>query len=336
MSEKQENADGIRVSVVIPCRNEESYVEQCVNSVLNSDYPQELLEILVCDGQSDDRTQQIVKDISSKNSNVHLLINEKQTTQHALNLGIDHAKGNIIAILGAHSSIDSEYIRASVHSLVQDDSLGCVGGVLNNRYSDRLSQAIAQAMSVPFGVGSAHFRTGAKAGFVDTVAFGVYKKEVFNKVGKFDLNLAKNQDDEFNYRVKKAGYEILLNPDIHADYLVRAGFGQLWRQYFQYGYWKVYVNKMHKTITTLRQLMPLLLVVFFLVLIPLSFYDPIFLRFLILGVAIYMIGALVSAVTQTVHPVQLIRIISSFVILHFSYGFGYLLGIVNFIVLRRK
>jgi GT2 family glycosyltransferase len=119
-------------------------------------------------------------------------------------------------------------------------------------------------MSSVFGVGNAHFRTGGKSGCVDTVAFGAYRREVFERVGFFDEELARNQDDEFNYRVVQGGFKIFLDPAIQSDYFVRGSISKLYKQYDQYGYWKVFVNKKHGAVTTLRQLAPPLWVLFLL------------------------------------------------------------------------
>ena len=326
----------VRVSVVIPCRNEESSIADCVNSILRSKYPDDLIEIFVCDGLSTDRTPGIVQAIAEDHSNVKLLKNDKQTTPHALNLGVEQSNGEVIIILGAHAAIDEHYVSICVASLTGSADVGCVGGVLDNTYSDSRSRAIAQAMSLPFGVGSAHFRTGARSGYVDTVAFGAYKAEVFSSVGNFNEHLVRNQDDEFNYRVTQAGYKILLNPDIRAVYHVRANFGKLWSQYYQYGYWKVYVNKLHSAITTFRQLAPMIFVLFLMVMIPLSIVEQTYLGVLLMGLAGYLVGAFISALSKTIHMGQVLLIVISFICLHLSYGLGYLVGILHFVLARKS
>lgn len=326
----------MKVSVVIPCRNEAQYIERCISSVLNCEYPKELLEILVCDGISEDKTQQIVKRISDEKSNVRLLINEKQTTPHALNLGINQSSGDVIIILGAHASISSDYISRCVSSLKEDKSLGCVGGVLHNTFSDTQSEAIAKAMSHPFGVGSAHFRTGNKSGYVDTVAFGAYKREVFEKIGLFDEDLVRNQDDEFNYRLIQEGFKIKLDNTITASYHVRASFTRLFRQYYQYGYWKVYVNTKHKALTSVRQLIPSIFVLYIIIGGVLSAVFPLFGKIYLVGLGFYTILGLLSAFSRNINPMKAIMTFFAFVILHLSYGVGYLEGLLVIKVLGKS
>jgi glycosyltransferase involved in cell wall biosynthesis len=325
----------MKVSVTIPCRNEERYIERCVRSVLSSDYSG-TIRVLVCDGKSDDRTQEIVRSLAQTDQRVELLINEKQTTPFALNLGIRYARDcDVHIILGAHAEIATDYIRKCVEHLQRDHSIGCVGGILDNVNEDRTSEMIAKAMSSPFGVGSAHFRTGAKSGFVDTVAFGAYRKEVFEKVGYFDEELVRNQDDEFNYRIAKAGFRIYLDPEIRARYFVRAAFGKLWRQYYQYGLWKVYVNKKHGAITTLRQLVPPGFVLF-LFCTPLALFSYLTLGLWMILWGLYFSAAIVATIIAKATLGELGGVLISFFILHFSYGLGYLTGICRFMIMGEK
>jgi glycosyltransferase involved in cell wall biosynthesis len=333
----------MKIAVVIPCRNEERYIEHCVLSVVNSDYREGSIDAYVSDGLSDDGTRAIVHRLSTYYPNVHLIDNEKQTTPYALNIGIVAAKGfDALIILGAHSEIAKDYVQLCVENLKKDPSAGCVGGMLENINEDSASETIALAMSSSFGVGHAHFRTGAKTGYVDTVAFGAYRKEVFEKIGLFDEALTRNQDDEFNFRVVKAGFKIVLDQRIRAKYFVRADYEKLFRQYYQYGLWKVYVNRKHNAVTSVRQLVPPIFVLFLLSL----FLIPVFGFFTsfgnefaliwICGFTLYKIGAFFAAVNQKASMLQVPGVIFSFFLLHTGYGLGYLHGIIKFIILRRQ
>ena len=196
------------VAIVIPCRNEELYIEKCINSILNSNYSLELIHIYVCDGISDDNTIAIVKKLSKENPQIKLLVNQKQTTPFALNLGLKTAKQDVKIILGAHAELTPNFIKENVTTLFDKDNVACAGGIINNVYENNTAEIIGLAMSSQFGVGNAHFRTGVKDGFVDTVAFGAYKKEVFDSIGYFDEDLVRNQDDEFNFRLLKNSFRI--------------------------------------------------------------------------------------------------------------------------------
>lgn len=323
------------VSIVIPCRNEENYIARCIDSVLASDYPNDLIEIFVCDGKSDDRTPGIVQEYSGKNPQVKYVVNEKMTTPYALNLGIKQARGNVIIILGAHSELAKDYVSTCVSVLNEKPDVSCVGGVLKNHSEDELTQAIAAAMSSSFGVGSAHFRTGIKSGYVDTVAFGAYRKEVFEQIGHFDEELTRNQDDEFNYRMTKNGMKLWLSNQTSVVYHVRSSFKKLLRQYYQYGYWKVYVNRKHKAITTFRQLIPLFFVLFLLFGGVLSVFSNWLAVTYSAIIGLYIILAIWVALGAKVSIAYKPSVVLAFLCIHISYGTGYLLGIIDFILLGK-
>ncbi len=326
----------MKVSIVIPCKNEANYIAKCLDSIVALNYDKTLLDVRVCDGKSDDQTPAIIRSYEAQHSYIHYHLNENQTTPFALNLGINNSLGDIIIILGAHSELQADYVKECLNAFEVDEAIGCVGGVIDNVSEDETSTIIALAMSSGFGVGSAHFRTGNKEGFVDTVAFGAYKKEVFEKVGLFDEALTRNQDDEFNFRVLQGGYKVYLSKSIRSKYYVRASYNKLYRQYYQYGYWKVFVNKKHKTITTVRQLVPLFFVLFLFggaLLSLLSLY--IWLMYMVV-LFLYLNLAAVFAVRLTKKPEWFLRIIFVFSILHFGYGLGYLVGLFDFFLLNKQ
>jgi glycosyltransferase involved in cell wall biosynthesis len=324
-----------RVSVVIPCRNEENYIEKCIQSVLDSDYPAHLIEVFVCDGMSNDSTPERVAKFA-EGGRVHLIPNLKKTTPFSLNLGITQATGEVVIILGAHAEVHPDYIRLCVETLDKDAKIGCAGGVLDTVSEDAKTASIAKAMSSSFGVGNAHFRTGMKEGYVDTVAFGAYRREVFEKSGLFDEVLVRNQDDEFNFRILRDGFLIYLNPAIKAVYYVRSSLNKLAKQYRQYGYWKVYVNKKHRAVTTLRQLVPPLWLMF-LILAPLAYFLNLWLGFAHTAiVALYILASIRSAIKLGKGLNEVISICMAFYVLHLSYGLGYLEGIWEFMILQRN
>lgn len=322
-----------KVSVVVPCRNELHYIQSCVDSILSQDYSN--IELLVCDGMSDDGTRDVLKLYENK-ENFKLIDNRERVTPIALNSGIQQATGDIVIIFGAHAKMNVDYVSKCVETFLIDPKIGCVGGVLNQVNENKVAGVIAKAMSSSFGVGNAYFRTGLKTGYVDTVAFGAYRKEVFDIVGFFDVDLVRNQDDEFNFRLLKGGFKIYLNPEIKADYFVRGSFQKLAKQYYQYGYWKVFVNRKHKTITTLRQLIPALLVFGLSASFILALFTKIGLMLFILASISYMSAALFFASKVSQSATIVFGVIRSFVILHFSYGTGYLKGIWDFLLFRKK
>ena len=325
------------VSIIIPCLNEADYIIKCLSSIIYQSYPAHLITTYVCDGNSNDGTQALITNFGLKYSQIKLLINKKKTTPYALNLGISNSTSDIIIILGAHSELDRNFVENCMSTFDIDSKIMCVGGILENVYENSTSKTIGIAMSSSFGIGNAHFRTGNKSGFVDTVAFGAYKKEIFDIVGNFDEELIRNQDDEFNYRVTKAGLKIYLNHTIKCNYFVRASFQKLFKQYYQYGYWKVFVNKKHQTITTIRQLIPLFFVMYLFSLVTSLLISTVLFCFLSTLLVLYLILAFsVAFQKKTGSFIDVLNIVRTFFILHISYGLGYLKGIFDFFILGKS
>jgi glycosyltransferase involved in cell wall biosynthesis len=324
-----------RVRVVIPCRDEAGYITRCLESLVKADRSGMEVEVLVCDGMSGDSTRDEVRACAAAHPWIKLVDNPQRTTPYALNAGLRPPGYDVGIILGAHAEVDAGFIRLSVQELRDHPEAGCAGGLIENVYQDEVSRRIGLAMAHPFGVGSAHFRTGRKEGEVDTVAFGAYRREVFERIGYFDERLARNQDDEFNFRVVRAGWRIRLNSAIRSRYHVRGTYAKLWRQYRQYGFWKVFVNRIHGTVTTVRQVIPALLVLGIAAGALLAAAVPVLRWPWLAGIALYLLAALVSAVQAARSGRDAPGVLRAFLVLHFAYGIGYLHGLWHFVVLRR-
>ncbi|MCG8569878.1 MAG: glycosyltransferase, partial [Spirochaetes bacterium] len=175
-------------------------MEKCLLSFINQDFPIDKIEIIVVDGASLDDTLNILKKLQQKYSQIKVLNNPAQKTPHALNIGIQEAAGEYIIIFGAHSFADKNFLKNNLAALKLTNA-ECVGGVIDTIGQDNRSEAIALAMTSPFGVGNALFRYTDKACYADTVAFGAYQRSVFDKIGLFDEELVRNNDAEFNFRL---------------------------------------------------------------------------------------------------------------------------------------
>jgi cellulose synthase/poly-beta-1,6-N-acetylglucosamine synthase-like glycosyltransferase len=327
----------MKIKVVIPCRNELGYIGKCLDSLVHCNQTGVELHVWVVDGMSDDGTRPLISEYAARYSFIKLVDNVRRTTPYALNIGLEPLDYDIGIILGAHAVVDKEFVRHNARVLQEHPEVGCAGGIITNVHENELSRVISNAMSSPFGVGNAYFRTGGKSGYVDTVAFGAYRREVFEKIGFFDEDLVRNQDDEFNYRVTKAGFKIYLDPKIESQYYVRGSFSKLYKQYFQYGYWKVFVNRKHATITTLRQLAPPLWMLFVSVGWVGFFIHP-FLGYAYVGmILIYLTLAKFTAIRTAGWQIPMIfKLVACYMILHASYGWGYLKGMFHFYILRRN
>lgn len=325
------------ISVVIPCRNEVNFIQETIDAIFSCKLPENFeIKVLVVDGMSDDGTRERVLDLKSKYSNLFLLDNQKQLTPFAFNIGIHFEKSDFIQIVGARHVLSENYIFEAIKSIQNNPDIWCVGGKILNEYTNELSKLISLSMSTSFGMGLGNFRTIEKSSFTDTVTSPLYPNHVFEKIGYFDQNLVRNQDDDFNYRVTKAGGKILLNADISLKYYVRANMHGLWRQFFQYGYWKVFVNKKHKAITTFRQLIPPLFVLYC-CLIPLTLFLG--WNIFILSCfpfVLYILVSILFSLKLTRNLNEFSKIFTVFPVLHFSYGFGYIKGMLDFLIMNKK
>jgi GT2 family glycosyltransferase len=329
------------VSIVIPCLNEENYIERCLRSIEAQHYPSAKLTTYVVDGMSTDATRERIRPFLAEKERentvqFHLIDNPERFTPRALNLGIQASQSDVVIILGAHAELDENFVQENVNALNRFPEAGCVGGVIENVNENATAEVIARAMRSPFGVGNARFRTGGKAGFVDTVAFGAYRREVFEKAGLFDEDLVRNQDDEFNYRLHRHGFKIYFDPKIRSKYYVRGSFSKLFRQYWQYGYWKVYVNRKHGAVTSIRQMVPFFFVAYLAITLLIWLLNAEWGGLFIGGAALWLIGALAAAVWQGTPSPQVTPLIRAFFTLHLSYGLGYAQGLWNFMLLRKK
>lgn len=327
-----------KVSIIIPCRNEEKFIDRCLDSIIANDYPKEELEVLVVDGMSEDRTKEIVNKYAERFSFIKLLSNLKRIVPTAMNIGIKNAQGQIIVRMDAHNIYEKDYISNCVRYL-QEYKVDNVGGIWITLPGDNtgIAEAIALALSHPFGIGNAYYRTGVKSPkYVDTVPFGCFKKEIFNDIGLFDEDMLRNEDDEFNQRLIRNGHKILLVPDIVSYYYARETLAKLWKMCFQYGYFKPLVIHKVGTVFTWRQIIPAIFIGCLVIFLSLSLISKLFLWFVVILFLLYLSSnfffSLQIAIKRSLRYLPILPIV--FFTLHVSYGVGYLKGIWDFLILK--
>lgn len=317
------------VSVLVPVRNEERYIERCLYSIARQDYPRDLFEIIVIDGLSSDRTTQIVMRFAHESTlDVRLLTNERMLPAAAMNVGLHAARGDVIVRLDGHAAAAPDFLSASVRAL-QRSRADCVGGVIESEGDTYAGSAIALAMSSRFGVGGAAFRVGGE-GEADTVAFGAYRRDVFDRIGGFAEDIPGGEDDELNYRLLDYGGTILLDPTIRATYTVRGGLPGLWRQYFSYGRAKPEVLARHPAQVQARQLVPAIFVVTLAGALARALRgDPAPLRKFGGSYAAANAGASVLTAASRHGWRYLPLLPAAFACLHVAYGSGFLAGMLD-------
>lgn len=328
----------MKLAIVIPCRNEKGFIRECVEAIYASEVPENCqVSTYVVDGKSDDGTLDIIEELRKDYPLLEVVTNEKQLTPFAFNLGIK-AGGEVdfVQIVGARQIVSKNYFKEAIETFQQNEEIWCVGGNVNNVYLNDTGKIIANAMSTSLGMGLGNFRTLNKSGYVDTIGTPMYPSNVFDEIGYFDEELIRNQDDDFNFRVTQAGKKIFFNSEISLKYYVRGNFKGLWQQFFQYGYWKVYVNKKHKSVTTMRQLVPPLFVLYLLLLPLTAIFSPLLLAISAVPFTLYLLLVVLFSAKGAGSFGEFPQLILTYFILHISYGLGYLNGIITFLVLDKK
>lgn len=324
------------LSVIIPCRNEKNNIEETLSCVYNSSLEDIDLEVFVVDGMSNDGTRELIQKLQKEYKGLEMINNPAQTTPQAFNLGIQAGTSDYFVIVGGRHQVDKHYFIRCLKAFDQDSSIRCVGGKSIAVATDAKSEAIAEAMKHSFGMGAGNFRTQQESGFVDTIGTPMYRRSIVEELGYFNELLIRNQDDEYNYRLKIAGYKVWMQASAEVKYVVRANYMQLFKQFYQYGYWKVFVNQLHRNVTTLRQLVPALFVSYLLMTIVLLSINFALFKGLLLGLFLYLAAGLTAAFQLSTRPRTILQIMRAFICLHFGYGFGYIDGLWTFLLLRRK
>ena len=329
------------ISIIIPCYNEIRFISKLLQNVVEQDYPKEATEVFLIDGMSNDGTRETIAGFIKRYPYMHLLDNEQRYVPHALNTGITHSTGDVVIRLDAHAEYPANYCSRLVESLYELNADN-VGGSWITLPGDSTvkSEAIASALSSPFGIGNAHYRLDIKTvREVDTVPFGCYRREVFDRIGLFDEEMLRNQDDSFNAKLSKNGGRIFLLPDVKIRYFARTSVKAIWKMFYQYGLYKPLGNKKAGRPATVRQFIPPLFVLFIISGVTGSLFSE-FVRYITIGgISFYILADLMFTVRIAVkktHPLLIVYLPWIFFSFHFSYGLGYLSGLIKFIILGQK
>lgn len=307
------------VSVILPVLNEEAHLEESILAILAQDY-RGLFEVILALGPSNDRTDEIAKSLSARDSRVKLVANPTGKTAAGLNLAVAASNHPIVIRVDGHAKIPQNYLTLAVEILEETGAVN-VGGVMAAEGVSNFEKAVAKAMRSPLGVGASRFHTGGAAGEVDTVYLGAFKREAINQAGGFDERYTRAQDWELNHRLRKNGGLIYFDPRLQVTYRPRPNLRKLAKQYFQYGTWRRVVSRSHSGTINMRYLAPpVTLLGCAISLLTGSLIHPI----LYIPLAVYGLFVAVSAALISRSVRELISLLAIIPTMHFAWGAGFI------------
>ncbi|MBE6701161.1 MAG: glycosyltransferase family 2 protein [Ruminococcaceae bacterium] len=319
----------IIVSVVMPVYNEEKYIEKCIDSLLLQDYPTEKMEWIFVDGCSNDKTVEILEKYQKKYPElIKIFKNPQKIVPFAMNIGIEASCGKYIVRLDAHADYATDYISKCIYYLENTDAEN-VGGVAQTKANGFMGNAIAKMLSSKFGVGNSQFRTNGESGYVDTVPFGAFKREVFSKYGGYDERLVRNQDNEMNFRIRKNGGKIYLSNEIHLSYYCRDSIKGISSMARKNGMWNIITMKLCPGAMGIRHFIPFAFVLSVIGLAVLGFLYSAFWLLLSAELLLYLVLDIIFSATKASNIKEFFTLLLLFPIFHVAYGIGSLSGIIK-------
>ena len=329
----------VRVSIIVACRNERTAIHDLLRSIVSQDLG-EPWEVIVADGMSDDGTREILGDYSARYACLRIVDNPGRIVSTGLNAAIRIARADLVLRMDAHTQYAPDYCRTCLN-VMEKTGADNVGGPARTRTKGILGGAVAAAYHSRFSTGGAKFHNVNYQGWVDTVPYGCWRKSTLERIGLFDEALVRNQDDELNLRLCRAGGKIWQDPAIVSWYSPRSDLSKLFHQYFQYGFWKVAVIRKHRLPASWRHLVPVLwLLINSMLLAAMGitkvahseriFFDASALWLTMM--AFYSAASMVAAI-QAAGKHQwaaLLYLPAVFATYHLSYGMGFAAGLFSF------
>ena len=321
----------ITVSLIVCCYNENDYIDRCLDSLLSQKNIPEPFEILVIDGMSADGTREKILAKQKVHSEIRFFDNPARVKPQAINLGFRESKGKYFVICDAHAYYDENYISTCLQLIKEHPDAWCVGGPFINIGETNFGKALAIAMNSTIGVGNAKHRHPDYEGYGEMVMFGLFPKEVLQTVGYYDEFFVINHDDEYCFRLRKAGGKVYISNRARCYYFVRKTPASLFKQYFSYGLWQIAFLKKHKEPISLRQLIPFGF-----------FFSVLLLSIISIAIGTYLIGIVLPVIYMTILIIATLPVIIKYgfkvavkypiavIILHFAYAAGFVAGLLKF------
>lgn len=324
------------VSVVIPCRNEEGFIDDCLKAMIAQDYSGNV-QIIIAEGGSTDGTLLKLLNWQERCQNIKVIENPEKIVSTGLNRAIREADGDVIVRVDVHSVYARDYISSCVNALLETGADN-VGGPWRAKGRGLVQNAIAMGFQSTFSSGGARSHAVDFEGSVDSVYLGCWHKSRLLELGLFDEKLIRNQDDELNFRITQAGGTIWQSPVVRSWYFPRPSLVGLFRQYFQYGYWKIRVMQKHRRPASLRHIVPIAALILGLVLLMLGIFQPLAWSLFLICAGMYLTMSLIASVHACLksgiwRALPIMPLV--FLLFHVGYAAGSLKGIFDFVMLRR-
>jgi glycosyltransferase involved in cell wall biosynthesis len=318
------------ISAIIVFRNEEKFIGKALESIINQDLKIDNIEFILVDSNSKDNSLKIVietfKKFSINKSSFKIINNPKQTLATGWNLGIKNANCNYVFRLDGHASISTNYFSEAIRTLENNKTIACVGGKFSTVNENQLTKII---LSSKFGIGSSSFRTRKTSDYVDTIPYGVYRRDLFNQIGFFNEKLHRTQDIELHGRIKKNGYTFFLNDKINSYYYGENSFILLLKKAFINGYWIVKNYSLFKQRIIFRHVIPLAFTSFIIILLTLTIINIRFYYYLIIILSSHLLLGIYFSIKSKSSFLTKFIIPISFFLFHISYGFGSIIGLFS-------
>ena len=317
-----------RVTIAMPAYNEERYIAACIASVQAQDYPRELIEILVADGESTDRTPDILAELGTADPRIKMIDNPERLQAAGLGKLVKAATGDIIIRMDVHCEYAPDYVRRCVEVLERTGADN-VGGAQRAKAKTFFQRALCAALASPLGVGGARYRSSDEEGFVDTVFLGAFRRKVFETVGLWDPRAITNEDSELNQRILEAGGQIYLSRDIVVHYFPRDSLKTLAKQYYKYGRGRARTLLKLGRFSNIRPALPFLMVAGEATLLALPPLWPAAAA----AIATYALatGAEAIRLGRSIGPAAIPTVWTIFPTLHISHGIGFAAGLVQYL-----
>lgn len=323
----------LSIAVIIPCRNEINYIHELVAAVITQidvPYP---VEIIIADGQSDDGTREVLDQLSKFDKRIKIIDNPARIVSTGLNAAIASTSADIIIRMDVHTEYAQDYVSKCILSLIETGADN-VGGPARTKFRSYFQGANSVAYHSVFSVGGASFHNEKYEGWVDTVTYGCWWRKTLLKIGMYDAAFVRNQDDELNLRIVRSGGKIWQSPSILSWYYPRSSFSSLFRQYFQYGYWKVKVIRKHRTPASIRHIVPVTFIFGLIITSIGSLFSHVMLILMIFLVLLYLFCNILASIiccckNDKFKYLPIVPFV--FVGYHFGYGLGFSNGILSMI-----